>query len=60
MIYVILNSFQVYIAEMHGEAQECAEKNIHDWTQDKIQKVNISSQECSYLIACLAKQNFSK
>lgn len=24
---------------MHGDAQDCAEKNIHNWTQEKIQKV---------------------
>ncbi len=34
--------FQVYIAEMQGDAFDCAEKNIHNWSQEDIQKVALS------------------
>ena len=38
---LLANSFQVYIAEMQGDASDCAEKNIHNWKQADIQKVII-------------------
>eukprot|EP00794_Sanderia_malayensis_P017441 gene17441-19185_t len=31
--------FEVFVAEMQGDASDCAEKNVHNWSQQDIQKI---------------------